>query len=258
MRFFVVRMDENMITLGIDIGGSGIKGAPVNVETGELVAERVRIETPDPSTPENCARVVKQIVEHFQYSGPVGVTFPAVVKHGVTLTAANVDKSWIHCDAQTLLHEVTGLPVVVLNDADAAGIAEVEFGAGKDVAGTVAMFTFGTGIGSAFFIDGVLFPNTEFGHLTIRGKDAEKRASAKAKEDKKLKWREWAKRVNEFFVEIDKLFSPDLIIIGGGVSKKFDRFAKFLETDATLVPAKFLNDAGIIGAAIAASHSHPP
>ncbi len=241
-----------MITLGIDIGGSGIKGAPVNVETGELIAERLRIDIPNPSTPENCAQVVKQIVQHFSYSGPVGVTFPAVVRRGVTLTAANVDERWIDCDAESLLREVTGLPVIVLNDGDAAGIAEVAFGAGKDVHGTVALFTFGTGIGSAFFSDGVLLPNTEFGHILIRDKDAEKRASAKVKEDKELSWKEWAERVNEFFVEIDKLFTPDLIIIGGGISKKFDKYEKFLESRAKIVPAKFYNDAGIVGAAMAA------
>jgi polyphosphate glucokinase len=239
--------------MGIDIGGSALKGAPVNTETGELAGERLRIETPEPSTPENCARVVRQIVNHFDYRGPVGVTFPAVVRHGVTLTAANVDKSWIDCDAETLLREVTGLPVIVLNDADAAGIAEVAFGAGKGVAGTVVMFTFGTGIGSAFFSDGVLLPNTEFGHMLIRGKDAEKRASAKAKDDKKLTWKQWSKRANEFFVEIDKLFTPDLIIIGGGMSKKFDKFGTLLKSSAKIVPAKFFNDAGIIGAAMAAS-----
>jgi polyphosphate glucokinase len=242
-----------MVTLGIDIGGSGIKGAPVNVTTGEFVAERIRIETPLPSTPENCARVVGDIVQRFDYRGPIGVTFPAVVRHGVTLTAANVDKSWIHCDAEELLRQVTGMPVIVLNDGDAAGVAEVAFGAGKGVAGTVVMFTFGTGIGSAFFSDGVLLPNTEFGHLLIRGKDAEKRASAKVKQDKDLSWKQWSKRVNEFLYEIDKLFTPDLIIIGGGVSKKFDKFGGLLKSGAKIVPAKFFNDAGIIGAAMAAS-----
>lgn len=245
-----------MITLGIDIGGSGIKGAKVNTRTGELVTERVRIETPQLSTPDNCAQVVKEIVSQFHYHGPVGITFPSVVRHGVTLTAANVDKSWIQCDAEKLLHEALEMPVIVLNDGDAAGIAEMHFGAGKAVPGTVAMFTFGTGIGTAFFIDGVLFPNTEFGHLLIRGKDAEKRASAKVKEDKDLSWKEWAMRVNEFFVEIDKLFTPDLIIVGGGISKKFDKFEKHLQSSAQIVPAKFLNDAGIIGAAMAASKLH--
>jgi len=242
-----------MITLGIDIGGSGIKGARVNTKSGELVSERVRIDTPNPSTPENCAQVVQEIARQFQYHGPVGVTFPSVVRHGVTLTAANVDQGWINCDAAKLLRDALALPVTVLNDADAAGIAEVEFGAGKNIGGTVAMFTFGTGIGSAFFIDGVLFPNTEFGHLLIRGKDAEKRASAQVKENKGLKWKEWANRVNEFFVEIDKLFTPDMIIIGGGISKKFDKFGPHLRSVARITPAKFLNDAGIIGAALAAS-----
>lgn len=242
-----------MITLGIDIGGSGIKGAPVNVATGELLTERLRVKMPEPSTPENCARVVRDIVQQFDYSGPVGITFPAVVKRGMTLTAANVDKSWVNYDAQSLLQQVTGLPVVMLNDADAAGIAEIEYGAGRGVAGAVAMFTFGTGIGSAFFTKGILLPNTEFGHLLIRNKDAELRASAKVKQDRGLTWKQWCARVNEFLVEIDKLFSPDLIILGGGVSKKFDKFGKYLKSQAPIVPAQFFNDAGIIGAAMAAS-----
>lgn len=245
-----------MIRLGIDIGGSGIKGALVSVATGEIIGERFRIETPQPSTPDNCAQVVREIVEHFDYHGLIGVTFPAVVRHGVTLTAANVDKSWVNCDAQQLLRAATKCSVAVLNDADAAGIAEMWFGAGQGAKGTVAMFTFGTGIGSAFFIDGTLFPNTEFGHLKIRGKDAEKRASAKVKEDKGLKWKEWAELVNEFFVEIDILFTPDLIIVGGGISKRFDKFGRHLKSNAEIVPARLLNDAGIVGAAMAASKLH--
>jgi len=242
-----------MNTLGIDIGGTGIKGAPVDLATGALTADRLRIETPTPSTPENCARVVKEVIDYFHYNGPLGVTFPAVVKHGVTLTAANVDPTWVEFDAAALLHDVSGLPVVMLNDGDAAGVAEVTYGAGKGTMGTVAMFTFGTGIGSALFSNGVLLPNTELGHLIIRGKDAERRASARAKEDKDMSWKVWSNYVNEFFVEIDRLFSPDLIIIGGGVSKKFDKFNKFLESDAKIVPAQLLNDAGIIGAAMEAS-----
>jgi polyphosphate glucokinase len=242
-----------MIILGIDIGGSGIKGAPVDVERGELVGERIRFDTPDPSTPQNCAGVVSQIIQHFGYNGPVGVTFPGVVKQGFTLSAANVDRRWLGFDAQSLLRQVAGMPIVVINDADAAGIAEIAHGAGKGVMGTVALFTFGTGIGSAFFTDGVLLRNTELGHMIIRGKDAELRASSKAKEDKELSWEQWSERVNEFLVEIDKLFSPDLITIGGGISKKFDKFEKLLVSRAKMVPAKFLNDSGILGAAMAAS-----
>ena len=242
-----------MITLGIDIGGSGIKGAPVDVTTGEFTAERIRVDTPMPSTPENCVQVVYEIVQKFKYNGPLGVTFPAVVKNGVTLTAANVDKSWIQFDAEALLRKVTGLPVILLNDADAAGIAEVAYGAGKDVMGTVILLTFGTGIGSAIFTDGMMVRNTEFGHMMIRGKDAERRCSAKVKEDKKLNWKQWTKRVNEYFAELDKLFSPDLIIVGGGISKKFDKYEKLLKSTAKIVPAHFFNDSGIIGAAIAAA-----
>lgn len=242
-----------MAVLGIDIGGSGIKGATVDVARGELTQDRLRIQTPEPSTPENCARVVRDLVRQFQYSGPIGVTFPAVVKHGRTLTAANVDQRWVNYEAEKLLTRATDQPVVLLNDADAAGMAEVGYGAGKGVAGTVALFTFGTGIGSAFFSDGVLLPNTEFGHMQIRGKDAEHRASAKVKDDKGWNWEEWAARVNEFLAEIDKLFSPDLIIFGGGISKKFDKYEPYLVSQARIVPARFLNDAGIVGAALAAS-----
>jgi polyphosphate glucokinase len=194
-----------------------------------------------------CAREVQELVKFFNYSGPIGVTFPAVVRHGVTLTAANVDKSWINFNAEKLLRDVSRQPVIVLNDGDAAGIAEMEFGAGKGVKGVVALFTFGTGIGSAIFTDGVLVPNTEFGHLIIRDKDAEKRASAKAKEDKELTWTQWADKVNEFFAEIDKLLTPDLIIVGGGVSKKFDKFGKYLVSKAEIVPAKFRHHRGCNG-----------
>lgn len=241
-----------MVILGIDIGGSGIKGAPVDVNTGTLTAERYRLDTPMPSTPENCGRVIEQIAKHFNYNGPIGVTFPGVIKGGKTLTAANVDKAWVEYEAERNLSTRLDMPVIVLNDADAAGIAEMDFGAGKGVMGTVAILTFGTGIGSAFFIDGKLFPNTEFGHMQIRGKDAEHRASAKIKTDKDLTWKQWAKRVNEFLAEIDKLFSPDLIIVGGGVSKRFDKFAEDLQSQAKIVPARYFNDAGIIGAAMAA------
>jgi polyphosphate glucokinase len=217
------------------------------------VGERLRIDTPYPSTPENCGKLVQEIVDHFKSSGPVGVTFPAVVKNGVTLTAANVDARWIRFDAAQLLRKVLGTPVVLLNDADAAGVAEIAYGAGKGVPGTIAMYTFGTGIGSAFFVDGKLFPNTELGHLVIRGKHAEKRASAKAKEDKDLTWKQWARYVNEFLAESDRLFSPDLVIVGGGVSRRFDKYEKLLKSDAKIVPAKLMNDAGIVGAAMAAS-----
>lgn len=249
-----------MTYLGIDIGGTGIKGAPVDVETGELVAERFRIDTPHPALPNAVADVVEQIADHFKYRGPAGVTFPAVVKRGVIYTAANVDESWIGTNAGDLFTQHIGGPVAVVNDADAAGIAEIRFGAGKDRKGVIIMVTLGTGIGSAVFLDGKLLPNTEFGHLRIRGKDAEKRASEKVHEDKELSWKQWAKRVSEFLAEMEKLFSPDLFIIGGGVSKKAEKFLPLLttKTEVIIVPAQMQNEAGIIGAAYLASlHSTP-
>ncbi len=241
-----------MEILGIDIGGSGIKGAIVNVVTGEMTTPRHRIPTPGQSTPENVAKVVSELARHFEWSGPIGCTFPAIVRHGVVYSAANVHKSWIGTDAETLFREVTGSQVRVLNDADAAGLAEMVLGAGKDRQGVVIMLTFGTGIGSAIFVDGHLLPNTEFGHLPIRGKDAEHRASAKVRDDEDLSWAEWAERVNEFLAQMEFFFSPDLFIIGGGVSKKQHKFLHLLKARAQIVPAQLLNEAGIIGAALAA------
>jgi polyphosphate glucokinase len=238
--------------LGIDIGGSGIKGALVNVTTGEMTTDRHRIPTPNKSTPENVAEIVGELTRHFTWQGPIGCTFPAVVRHGVVYTAANVDKSWIGADAATLFEQATGCPVRVLNDADAAGMAEMLIGAGKDRQGVVIMLTFGTGIGTAIFVDGHLLPNTEFGHLPIRGKDAERRASAKVRDDEDLSWSEWAERVNEYLGLMEFFFSPDLFIIGGGVSKKQHKFLHLLKTQAEIVPAQLLNEAGIVGAAMAA------
>lgn len=238
--------------LGIDIGGSGMKGAIVDIEKGEFITERHRIETPQPSTPEAMAEVIKQLVEHFAYSGPIGCTFPGVVQHGVVHTAANVDKSWVEVSAEELFSKVTGQPVHILNDADAAGVAEMHFGVGRDRKGVVIMLTYGTGIGSAIFVDGYLLPNTEFGHMKIRGKDAEHRASARIREEEGLSWKRWSKRVTEFMQTMEFLFSPDLFIIGGGVSKKFDKYASYIDVKAEMVPAELRNDAGIIGAAMAA------
>lgn len=240
-----------MKLLGIDIGGTGIKGAPVDTETGELTAERFRIPTPHPAMPEDVAKVVEEVTKHFQYEGPIGITFPAVVRGGIIKTAANVDDSWIGLEADNFFSKHLNGPVTVINDADAAGIAEMRFGAGKGRQGVVIMLTLGTGIGSAIFNDGKLLPNSEFGHLTIRGKDAEKRASEKVREDKDLSWKKWAKRFSEYLNELEKLFSPDLIIIGGGASKKADKFLPHLKlkTDVEVVPAEMRNEAGIIGAA---------
>jgi polyphosphate glucokinase len=241
-----------MEILGVDIGGSGIKGAPVDISKGILTAPRHRITTPQPSTPPAVAEVVGEIARHFAWSGPIGCTFPAIIKDGVAYSAANVDDSWIGANGQKLVTEKTGCPVLLLNDADAAGFAEMSFGAGKGRRGVVIVLTFGTGIGSAIFVNGRLVPNTEFGHLQIRGKDAEDRASDRIRKDKALTWTQWAKRVNEFLDRMEQLFSPDLFIIGGGVSKKHNQFLPLLKTRAEIVPAKMRNEAGIIGAAMAA------
>ena len=241
-----------MVIMGIDIGGSGIKGAPVDVDKGEFLAERQRLDTPQPSTPAAVAETVVRLIKQFDWQGPIGCTFPAVVQHGVVRTAANVDQAWVGTDGEALFRAATGYPVRVVNDADAAGIAEMTFGAGKGRKGVVILLTFGTGIGSAIFIDGILLPNTEFGHVELRGKDAEHRAAARIKTEKDLSWKEWSARVDEYLQYMEKLFSPDLFIIGGGVSKRFDKFAPYLHTQAEVIPAQLQNDAGIVGAAMAA------
>lgn len=241
-----------MEILGIDIGGSGIKGAPVDTEAGIFLADRYRLPTPQPSIPEAVGDVVAQVVAHFDWKGPIGCTFPAVVKHGVVHTAANVDNSWIGTDGQRLLQRKTGHPVCLLNDADAAGMAEMKVGAGKDHSGIVFILTLGTGIGSAVFVNGVLMPNTELGHLELRGKAAEDRASDRIRKEKELTWEKWAERLNEYLHMLEFLFSPDLFILGGGVSSKHGKFLPLLNVEAEIVPARLLNDAGIIGAAMAA------
>ncbi len=242
-----------MEILGIDIGGSGIKGAPVDVETGALAADRFKILTPEPATPEAVADVVVELVHHFGWQGPLGCTFPSVVRRGVVYTAANVDKSWIGVDGHDIFGKATGLPVTLLNDADAAGVAEMRFGAGKGRDGVVMLLTFGTGIGSALFTDGALVPNTEFGHLEFRGGEAEHYAAARLRKEDKLSWHEWGHRVDLYLQYIDRLFSPDLVIVGGGVSRKFDKFAQALSDVPNVVPAVLENEAGIVGAALVAS-----
>jgi len=238
--------------LGIDIGGTGIKAAPVDVETGTLVAERIKLATPHPSAPDAIAGVVRELVKSFEWTGPAGITFPGVVDRGIVRTAANVDKAWIGTDARELFGAATGLTVGVLNDADAAGVAEMKFGAGVGEQGTVLMLTFGTGIGSALFVDGRLVPNTEFGHIEIRGREAEKRASEQVREEQELSWGKWAGRVDEYLEYMEMLLSPGLIIIGGGISRKADKFLPLLTgLRARVVPAAMHNDAGIVGAAMA-------
>jgi polyphosphate glucokinase len=247
-----------MQVLGIDIGGSGIKAAPVDVTTGTLTAARQKLATPHPSEPDAVADVVRQLVRAFEWTGPAGVTFPGVVTNGIVRTAANVDHAWIDTDARKLFGAATGLSVTVLNDADAAGVAEMTFGAGVGERSTVLMLTLGTGIGSALFTEGVLVPNTEFGHVEIRGRVAEKRASEFVREEEELSWGKWAGRVDEYMQHMEALLSPDLIIIGGGISRKSDKFLPLLTgLRARVVPAKMLNDAGIVGAAMAAGQTGP-
>jgi polyphosphate glucokinase len=242
-----------MTTLGIDIGGSGIKGAPVDLDTGELVSPRYRIATPNPAKPDVVAEVVKQIAQHFGWVGKIGCGFPAVIQKGKAYSAANVHTSWIGTNAEDLFTRATGCPTRVINDADAAGLAEMAFGAGKKWSkGVVLLVTVGTGLGTAIFIDGILLPNTEFGHLQVRGKDAEKRASDAARQAKDMSWADWAARFNEYLQTMERLINPDVIIVGGGVSKEFGRFSGYLNVKAEVLPAELLNQAGIIGAALAA------
>jgi polyphosphate glucokinase len=242
-----------MQALGIDIGGTGIKGAPVDLATGKLLADRKKIATPQPATPDAVTAVVREVAQSFGWTGAVGATFPGVVLSGTIRSAANVDKSWIGTDAASLFAKAIGTDVLVLNDADAAGLAEMKFGAGAGVNGSVLMLTFGTGVGSALFTDGVLVRNTEFGHIEIRGKDAEKRASEHAKVEHEWGWKDWTERVSEYLQHIEALLSPDLIVVGGGISKEADKWVPMLTgIQAKIVAATLLNDAGIVGAAMAA------
>jgi polyphosphate glucokinase len=251
--------------IGVDIGGSGIKAAVVDISTGELTSQRVRVKTPSPSTPARCIQatvpMVAAVAAEVGLSGdtPAGVGIPAVTIGGVVLTAANIDKDWIGFPAGVEFTKGLARPTVVVNDADAAGIAEMRFGAGRDQKGTVLMLTLGTGIGSAVFLDGRLVPNTEFGHIEIRGKDAEQRASAYQRERRKLSWAKWAAEVDTVLHRIDLLLWPDLVIIGGGVSKEADRFIPLLTARQKVVPAQMRNEAGIVGAAmLAAGFGGPP
>ncbi len=244
------------IGFGIDIGGSGIKGAPVDLSTGALRAERVRIDTPQPSKPDAVAEVVAQVLQHFGRgtgTRPIGVTFPAVIQHGVARTAANVDRSWIDTDVDEVFTKRLDRSVHVLNDADAAGLAEARYGAARGQRGLVLMATLGTGIGTALLIDGHLVPNTEFGHLEIDGHDAESRAASSVKEREGLSFKEWSERLQRYFSHLENLLWPDLIVVGGGVSKKADKFLPRLQLRTPIVPAELLNDGGIIGAGLHAA-----
>ncbi len=239
-----------MNILGVDIGGSGIKGAPIDLKSGKLTMERYRIETPRPATPSAVAKTLATLIEHFEWTETIGCGFPAVIQNGVVTTASNIDKKWIGTDAQTLFSKTTGCETHVINDADAAGLAEVEFGAGKDNNGVVLLITIGTGLGSALFNKGELVPNTEFGHVLINDKLAEDYAADSVRKKKDLSWKKWGNRFNQYLQYMEHLLSPDLIILGGGASKKMDKFENYLDTKASIVPAKLLNDAGAIGAAL--------
>ena len=243
-----------MEILGLDIGGSGIKGAIVDTENGKMMTDRYRIDTPEGAEPEDVAKTVKKIVDYFNYKGPVGVGFPSIVQHGIILSAANVSKNWIGKNINDILNKEIGNKVFTLNDADAAGIAEMRHGIGMEYKkGVVILLTIGTGIGSAIFTDGVLVPNTEFGHLDIRGKDAEHRASDAVRQLDELSWKKWGKRFDDLLVILENLFSPDVFILGGGISKKFEKFAGYFSVRTRVMPALLLNQAGIIGAAMYAS-----
>jgi len=242
---------------GIDFGGTGIKGAPIDLQSGTFLAERVRFKTPSPSTPDRIAEVFADLLARFpDCTGPVGVTVPGVVHHGVVRSAANIDESWIGTDADALLTRVTSRDVHVVNDADAAGLAEVRYGAAKGRSGLVMLTTLGTGIGTAMLYDGVLVPNSELGHLEIDGHDAESRAANRAREKEELSWKDWAKRLRKYYRTLERLFSPDLFIVGGGVSKYSEEFLPLLDLDTEIVPAALLNTAGAVGAALAAVERH--
>ena len=241
--------------LGVDVGGSGIKGAPVDLAAGALSAQRLRVPTPKPATPEAVIETIAEVVGRFSTAGPLGVTVPAAVQRGIVRTAANIDPSWIEVDAVSQLTARLNRPVVVLNDADAAGIAEMRYGAGRDRPGTVMIVTLGTGIGTAIFVDGRLVPNLEFGHIEIRGREAEARASAAVRTTKSLSLGAWAKRVDEVLRTYEKLIWPDLFIIGGGISKRAGQFIPMFTTHTPVVPAQLKNDAGIVGAAVAAEEA---
>jgi polyphosphate glucokinase len=244
-----------MIALGIDIGGSGIKGALVDTKRGEMITDRYRIPTPRPATPKAVISVVDQIRRHFDYVGPLGVGFPGIVIDGVIYSAVNIHKDWRGFKAEKKLGKATGCDVLVRNDADVAGFAEMSFGAGKKNNGETMIFTLGTGIGSSMFVRGRCVPNLELGHLYLPGheEDAEIYASDRTRKDEDLSWKQWGMRLNEYFQHIEFLFSPQLVIIGGGVSKKSKKFLDYIDINAKVVPAELLNEAGIIGAATAAA-----
>lgn len=250
---------KRALPLGIDVGGSGIKGAPVDLTTGEFATERVRIDTPEKSTPEAVAEVIAEVVDQLddvRDDSPIGVTIPGVVMHGVVKTAANIDDSWIGCEIEKLLEDRLQRDVVVLNDADAAGVGELHFGAAKGQRGLVILTTLGTGIGSAVIHHGQLVPNSEFGHFELGGKDAESYAANSVRETKDLSWEKWADRLTEYYRMLESVTWPDLFVVGGGVSKKADKFLPLIDIRTPVVAATLQNSAGIVGAAIMAQQAH--
>jgi polyphosphate glucokinase len=243
-------MGNNKYVLGIDVGGSGIKGAPVDIKKGKLLSERLRIETPQPATPKAIAKTFGELVKMHDWKGPIGCGFPAIVRHGVAHSAANIDEKWIGINVEKLFSKASGCPVKVINDADAAGLAAVRYGAGKKANGTVLMLTIGTGIGSALFIDGKLVPNTEFGHLFFKGMIAEHYAANSVRKNLNLSWEEWGKRFNEYLLHIDRILSPDLVILSGGASKRFSEYQHVITSETRIIPSAMLNNAGTVGAAV--------
>jgi polyphosphate glucokinase len=239
-----------MEVLGIDIGGSGIKGAVINSESGDFIEDRYRITTPQPATPKAIVKTVAKIAKYFSWNGYIGCGFPAAIPNGNVKNASNIDESWISVNVSKLFTEATKCETFVLNDADAAGLAEMKFGAGRNFNGVVLLITIGTGLGTALFTKGKLLPNTEFGHILLNGKIAEHYASDAVRKNENLSWKKWAKRFNEYLLRMEVLLSPDLIILGGGASKKSEKYFKHLTTCADVVPAQLLNHAGIIGAAL--------
>jgi len=244
------------IVLGIDVGGSGIKGAPVDLRRGVLIAPRKRVRTPQPATPEAVTAAVAKLVRAFRWTGPVGCGVPAVVRDGTLLTAANLDPRWIGTDARARFSKATGCRFTLINDADAAGYAEMTFGAGRGRSGLVILVTIGTGLGTALFINGHLVPNTELGHLEIDGRDAETHASARARKRDALSWKKWAQRFDRYLGRLERYFWPDLFILGGGASRKASKYLHRLKRSAEVIPAELGNDAGIVGAALAHQHAH--
>ena len=251
----MARTKSKSLVLGIDIGGTGMKAAPVDIDEGVLTQERFRIDTPKSPTPQAMLSVIHELIEHFEWKGEVGCGFPGVIKQGEVQTAANLSKKWIGVNIKDEIEAVSSCDVAVLNDADSAGLAEMKFGAGKEYncqgGGVVLMVTLGTGIGTALFVDGHLIPNTELGHIEIDGKDAETRASSVHREIEGLSWKKWGKRVDKYLQTIERYLSPDVVIIGGGISKKSDKFFDYIDLKAKLVPAAMRNNAGIVGAALA-------